>query len=87
MSFDVKTILSPVMPTASHSVSSAAEEHRARRSLEGRWEPLALVGLCLAAFALRLPYLVEIPRFTDELQEILWALGIARGEMLPLTAV
>jgi 4-amino-4-deoxy-L-arabinose transferase-like glycosyltransferase len=44
-------------------------------------------GLTLTAIALRLPYLWDIPRLTDELQEILWALAIARGEMLPLTAV
>lgn len=45
------------------------------------------LGLAVVAFALRLPYLWDIPRLTDELQEILWALAIVRGEMLPLTAV
>jgi 4-amino-4-deoxy-L-arabinose transferase-like glycosyltransferase len=44
-------------------------------------------GLCGAALVARLPYLWDIPRLTDELQEILWALSIARGEILPLTAV
>ncbi|MCC7368441.1 MAG: glycosyltransferase family 39 protein [Chloroflexi bacterium] len=55
-----------------------------------RWTraELTLVGLVvLAALALRLPYLWQVPRFTDELQEILWALAIYRGEILPLTAV
>jgi hypothetical protein len=41
----------------------------------------------LAALVIRLPYIQEVPRFTDELQEILWALAIYRGEIRPLTAV
>ncbi|MDP8922124.1 MAG: glycosyltransferase family 39 protein [Chloroflexota bacterium] len=36
---------------------------------------------------IRVPYLWQIPRFTDELQEGLWALAIYRGEIRPLTAV
>jgi 4-amino-4-deoxy-L-arabinose transferase-like glycosyltransferase len=48
---------------------------------------LIVGGLTGAAVVLRLPYLWDIPRLTDELQEILWALSIARGEILPLTAV
>ncbi len=43
-----------------------------------------LLTLFLVALLLRLPYLWDIPRFTDELQEILWALAIYRGEILPL---
>ena len=39
------------------------------------------------ALLLRWPYLQDVPRYTDELQEILWSLDIARGQMLPLTAV
>lgn len=39
------------------------------------------------AFVVRLPYLLDVPRFTDELQEVLWALAIVRGEILPMTAV
>lgn len=50
-------------------------------------ERVLLAGLLLAAVAVRLPYLWQIPRFTDELQEILWALAIYRGEIRPLTAV
>jgi 4-amino-4-deoxy-L-arabinose transferase-like glycosyltransferase len=47
----------------------------------------ALVTLFVLAIGLRWPYLQDIPRFTDELQEVLWGLSISRGEMLPLTAV
>jgi 4-amino-4-deoxy-L-arabinose transferase-like glycosyltransferase len=48
---------------------------------------LIALGFTVVAVAARLPYLWDIPRLTDELQEILWALSIARGEILPLTAV
>jgi 4-amino-4-deoxy-L-arabinose transferase-like glycosyltransferase len=54
---------------------------------EGVRDLLIVGGLVGAAIVLRLPYLWDIPRLTDELQEILWALSIARGEILPLTAV
>jgi glycosyltransferase AglD len=50
-------------------------------------ELVALMAVFALAVALRLPYLWEIPRFTDEVQEVLWSLSIARGEILPLTAV
>lgn len=46
-----------------------------------------VLGLVVLAVGLRLPYLWDVPRFTDELQEVLWAMAIARGEILPLTAV
>jgi 4-amino-4-deoxy-L-arabinose transferase-like glycosyltransferase len=46
---------------------------------------VALLGL--AALLVRVPFLWDVPRFTDELQEVLWCLAIARGEILPLTAV
>jgi 4-amino-4-deoxy-L-arabinose transferase-like glycosyltransferase len=46
---------------------------------------VALAGLL--ALLVRVPYLSDVPRFTDELQEVLWSLAIARGEILPLTAV
>jgi 4-amino-4-deoxy-L-arabinose transferase-like glycosyltransferase len=66
----------------------AAELRSQQSGVSHRWrEALLLTGLCLLGFTLRLPYLWDIPRLTDELQEILWALSIARGEMLPLTAV
>ena len=48
---------------------------------------MALFALFAAAALIRLPYLWEVPRFTDELQEVLWSMAIWRGEILPLTAV
>jgi 4-amino-4-deoxy-L-arabinose transferase-like glycosyltransferase len=48
---------------------------------------LALGGLFMLSLGLRLPYLWDVPRYTDELQEILWSVSIANGEILPLTAV
>lgn len=45
------------------------------------------LALFAAALAIRLPYLTLIPRLTDETGEVLWALRIARGEILPLTHV
>lgn len=65
---------------------------RSRATPRGRAWPirtdLALAaGLAVVAALLRLPYLWDVPRFTDELQEVLWALAIYRGEILPLTAV
>ena len=45
---------------------------------------IIVVGLLLA-MALRLPYLHDVPRYTDELREVQVALSIARGEAFPLT--
>jgi len=39
------------------------------------------------ALALRWPYLMLVPRLTDETAEIKWAWRIAQGEILPLTHV
>src|SRR5256885_1443843 len=50
-------------------------------------EVAAAVGMIAVAALLRWPYLWEIPRFTDELQEVNWSLNIALGQALPLTAV
>src|SRR6185436_2477663 len=64
--------------------------HQAISVLAGRivrHEATIVVGLLLAALLVRLPYLQQVPRFTDELQEVLWALAIYRGEIRPLTAV
>lgn len=44
-----------------------------------------LVGLFVVALAIRLPGLLDIPRFEDEGVEALWGLDIARGDRLPLT--
>jgi 4-amino-4-deoxy-L-arabinose transferase-like glycosyltransferase len=68
----------------------AAEGGRPGRTRIGgnvRVELAIAIGLALLAILPRLPYLWEVPRFTDELQEILWALAISRGEISPLTAV
>jgi glucose/arabinose dehydrogenase/4-amino-4-deoxy-L-arabinose transferase-like glycosyltransferase len=44
-----------------------------------------VVGALVAgAFLMRLAYLWEIPRFTDEVEEVIKGLAIARGEILPL---
>ena len=54
-----------------------------------RYRADLILGLALfaAALAIRLPYLLLIPRLTDETGEVLWALRIAQGEILPLTHV
>ena len=43
------------------------------------------VVLFLLALLLRLPYLHDVPRYTDEVREVQVALAIVRGESLPLT--
>jgi 4-amino-4-deoxy-L-arabinose transferase-like glycosyltransferase len=53
----------------------------------GVGELAGVAMLFTLAVLLRWPYLWDIPRFSDELQEVLWSLSIADGEMLPLTAV
>jgi glycosyltransferase AglD len=50
-------------------------------------EPMLLAAAFAVAVLLRWPYLHDVPRYTDELQEVLWSIDIARGQMLPLTAV
>lgn len=45
----------------------------------------ALLLLVLAA-AVRLPYLQTVPRYTDEVKEVVWGLRIYWGEHLPLAA-
>jgi hypothetical protein len=44
-----------------------------------------LLGVTLLAILVRLPYLSDVPRYTDEVQEASVALGIVRGLALPLT--
>src|SRR5437660_9781274 len=44
-----------------------------------------IVSLFLLALALRLPYLHDVPRYTDEVNEVRVGLSIARGEALRLT--
>jgi len=55
------------------------------RSAIGRGELLLVAALLLIAIAVRLPYLWEIPRFTDETAEAEIGLRILRGESFPLT--
>lgn len=45
------------------------------------------VGLFTLAMVIRLPYLVQVPAYTDESVEVLWGLDIALGKHFPLTAV
>lgn len=47
---------------------------------------LIVVGLFLVALAIRWPYLLRLPHFTDETVEIEWALSIWRDGIRPLTA-
>lgn len=49
--------------------------------------PILLVVLFSAALAVRLPNLLLVPRYIDEGVEVMWALDIAQGIRLPLTAV
>ena len=51
-----------------------------------RGDALLVLLLFLGALAIRWPYLLRLPHFTDETVEIQWALAIARGEIFPLTA-
>jgi hypothetical protein len=74
-------------PPASEASSVAASSPGAIATRGRAVELAALAALFAAAVCLRWPYLWDVPRFTDELQEVLWSLSIARGEILPLTAV
>lgn len=51
-----------------------------------RAEALLLLALFLVALAIRWPYFLRLPHFTDETVEIQWSLAIWRGEIFPLTA-
>lgn len=76
----MQTVPPPELPV--RAASRAVTRHR-----NVIVEPLLLVAMFGLALLLRWPYLHDVPRYTDELQEILWSLDIARGQMLPLTAV
>ena len=58
---------------------------RWRHAAPGRVELLVIAALLLIAVAVRIPYLWDIPRFTDETAEAEIGLQIARGASLPLT--
>jgi 4-amino-4-deoxy-L-arabinose transferase-like glycosyltransferase len=49
------------------------------------WEALLAGGLMLVALLIRLPYLLTIPAFSDELDEVQRGLAILRAEEFPLT--
>jgi len=75
---------------AAAAPSERPAQERQRSTVSGRTashESPLLGGILVVALVLRLPYLWDVPRFTDELQEILWSLAIYRGEIKPLTAV
>jgi 4-amino-4-deoxy-L-arabinose transferase-like glycosyltransferase len=76
----MQTVL-PSAPTALPPTVVPVERRPRHREL------LFVAVLSALALALRWPLLQEVPRYTDELQEILWSLDIARGQSLPLTAV
>ncbi|MEO8482880.1 MAG: glycosyltransferase family 39 protein [Acidobacteriota bacterium] len=50
-----------------------------------RSEVWLLAGLFCVALLIRLPNLLLVPRFEDEGIEVLWALEIAKGHILPLS--
>ena len=65
-------------PLAVPAAASPARRDRVR--VAARWLDLVLpLGLVLAAFGLRLPYLWTIPRFSDETREALLAIEILHG--------
>jgi hypothetical protein len=49
-------------------------------------ELVVVAAIALGAFGLRAQHLSDIPRYTDEINEILPAFDIARGRSLPLTS-
>src|SRR5438876_9154396 len=56
--------------------------------LAGGWLDVALcLALLGVALWVRLPYLLDVPGFTDETDEVRRAVLVARGQLLPLTDV
>lgn len=49
-------------------------------------EVVAVLALCAAAAAVRWPYLLRLPKFTDETVEVRWVFQIVEGQAFPLTA-
>ena len=45
-----------------------------------------MLALCAVAAAVRWPYLMRLPKFTDETVEVRWVFQIVEGQALPLTA-
>lgn len=50
------------------------------------WDVVLAMALFVVALAVRLPNLHRMPRYTDEVKEVMWALRIYWGEHLPLAA-
>ncbi len=73
-------------PVASDALSAAGVPNQPQSLLVSR---LAILGLsaavALLALAARWPNALLIPAFTDETDQITFALRVARGEILPLT--
>ncbi len=78
--------LIPVIMTAPPVTASESARHVPRLAAHATLLRVGIaVGVFVGALAVRWPYLLDIPRMTDETGEGWWALRIARGEMLPLT--
>ena len=45
-----------------------------------------MLALCVVAAVVRWPYLMRLPKFTDETVEVRWVFQIVAGEAFPLTA-
>ncbi|MFN8473925.1 MAG: glycosyltransferase family 39 protein [Anaerolineae bacterium] len=61
-------------------------EARALPQVKIRWLcALIVLGVTAAALAIRWPYLLLVPRLTDETVEADWAMQVVRGENYPLT--
>jgi 4-amino-4-deoxy-L-arabinose transferase-like glycosyltransferase len=72
-------VLTTEQPALAPAVTEAVEPRR------WRWLPLVLLALLtLGATLVRLRMLMDVPPFTDETDEVLLGLAIARGERLPL---
>jgi len=66
---------------------TASSSSLLRAGLAIRGGELALLGgITLLSLLLRVQYLSDIPRYTDEIDEILPAIDIAQGRALPLVS-
>src|SRR5439155_20365086 len=88
----------PTPATAEALPAAVAEERRSRGTPPGsgaskserwtlRWELAAVVALIGLAFLLRWPNYLQVPSFTDELEEVQWSAWIAQGQFHSLTDV
>jgi 4-amino-4-deoxy-L-arabinose transferase-like glycosyltransferase len=72
------------MLTTERPALARAEPAAPRSRLNGWLVGLALVAIMLGAAVVRLRHLMSVPSFTDETDEVLRGLAIARGQLLPL---